>query len=375
VNAIATDADRKAGAPTESTLDLPVVGMHCAACASRVERALGETPGVRRAGVNFATARATVTFDPGAVTPQGLRAAVQGQGYDALLSESGRHEDVEDAATQAQEAEYRRVRGRFIVAAVLTAPVAVLAMAGHLVPALEPVFDFPARPWAELLLTTPVLFWAGWDFLAGAWRAARHRAADMNTLVAIGTLSAYSYSVAATVAPGWFASAGPHGGHGPVGVYYEVAREVGIERVVADVLPAGKADAVLALQGEGHTVAMVGDGINDAPALAQADVGIAMGGGTDVAIEAADVTLVRGDLRGVPAAIDLSRATMRTVRQNLFFAFAYNVVGVPVAAGVFYPVTGWLLSPILASLAMALSSVSVVTNALRLRGFSVTREG
>jgi len=150
-----------------------------------------------------------------------------------------------------------------------------------------------------------------------------------------------------------------------------VARDVGIDRVIADVRPADKTAAVAALQAEGHVVAMVGDGINDAPALAQTDVGIAMGTGTDVAIEAADVTLVKGDLNGVAAAIGLSKATMRTVRQNLFFAFAYNVLGIPVAAGLLYPLTGWLLSPILASAAMALSSVSVVTNALRLRGFAV----
>jgi Cu+-exporting ATPase len=154
-----------------------------------------------------------------------------------------------------------------------------------------------------------------------------------------------------------------------------IGREVGIDRVSAGVLPEGKADVVKRLQDEGEIVAMVGDGVNDAPALAQADVGIAMGSGTDVAIESAQVTLVRGDLSGVPAAIDLSRATMRTVRQNLFFAFIYNVLGVPIAAGVLYPLTGWLLSPILASAAMALSSVSVVTNALRLRGFDVRRAG
>jgi Cu+-exporting ATPase len=146
-----------------------------------------------------------------------------------------------------------------------------------------------------------------------------------------------------------------------------VGRQLGIEQIVAEVLPEQKLEKVKALQAQGRMVAMAGDGINDAPALAQADVGIAMGSGTDVAIESAGVTLVKGDLRAIGKAIRLSRATMRNVKQNLFFAFVYNALGVPIAAGVLYPFFGILLSPIFAGAAMAMSSVSVVSNALRLR--------
>jgi Cu+-exporting ATPase len=146
-----------------------------------------------------------------------------------------------------------------------------------------------------------------------------------------------------------------------------VARALSIDRVEAEVLPDRKADVVRDLQRGGRRVAMAGDGINDAPALAQADVGIAMGTGTDIAMESAGVTLVKGDLRGIVRARQLSRATMRNIRQNLFFAFVYNVLGVPIAAGILYPVAGILLSPVLASAAMTFSSVSVIANALRLR--------
>ena len=152
-----------------------------------------------------------------------------------------------------------------------------------------------------------------------------------------------------------------------------VAAELGIDRVFAEVRPEHKARIVADERSRGRTVAMVGDGINDAPALAGAHVGVAIGTGADIAVAAADIALLRGGVALLPRALRLSRATLRTIRQNLFWAFIFNVVGIPVAAGALYSATGWLMSPILASAAMSLSSVSVLTNSLRLRRFGRQR--
>ena len=756
-------------ATAETTrIDLPVTGMTCAACAARIERSLGRSEGVTEAAVNLATERATVHFDPAVTDPNRIVETIRAAGYDAILpqpSASPAHMAREAEAHRSEE--FRRLRRKFWIAAVLALPVLAISMSHGRVPAL----DFAGAEWLQWFLTTPIVFYCGAHFYRSAWAAFRHRAADMNTLIAVGTGTAYLYSTAALLAPGFFVTTGIPGMSMAAGgmkppVYFEaaaviialillgrmlearakgrtsdalrkliglqpktatiirdgvesdvpiesvipgdrivvrpgeripvdgivvegtsaidesmltgesmpvdksrgdtvfggtinrvgsfvfeakrvgsdtmlarivqmveqaqgsrppiarladvvsgiftpivlsiaiatfaiwfvaapvetrftmalvnfvavliiacpcalglatptaimvgtgvaaengilirsgesletahklttivadktgtitrgepvvtsvkslvgpedellalaagaesgsehpvakaivreasarglelkrpasfeaspglgmraviaeqtvllgnrafleshgvstvaavgeieeiltrgstpiivaldgkllgiigvadeirpeaasavsalrrmgldvviltgdnartanaVAKQVGVKRVIAGVLPHEKATEVKRLQDTGEFVGMVGDGINDAPALAQADVGIAIGTGTDIAIEASDMTLLRGDLRRVVTAIKLSRSTIATVKQNLFWAFVYNVIGIPLAAGVLYPVTGWLLSPVIASAAMSLSSVSVLTNSLRLRGF------
>lgn len=748
-------------------VELPLTGLHCAGCANRVEKALHSVPGVNRVSVNFATSHASVVFSRAKAAVSDLREAVRREGYDALppAADAGALESL-SAEDQARWDDEQRLRRRLVTAATLSAPVVLMTMGGHFIPALAPVLHFPGYEWAEMILTTLVLVIAGRDFFTGAWSAARRGSSDMNTLVALGTLSAWAYSVAVTVLPR--GAAGAHLLHGERTVYFEaaaaiitlilagrvleararrkasgairalaelqprnarvekdgveyelpidqlavgdivwvrpgekvavdgevadgmstvdesmltgeslpaskkagdaviggtvnltgalrfkvtktgkdtalrqimravqeaqadkppiqrladqvaawfvpavlviaaltfcawfflspdpqrvnlaltttvsvliiacpcalglatptaimvgtgrgarlgilfrsaqalerarhitsivldktgtlteghpsvteirtngleenellrlaasaefgsehrlgaailresgsrgidptrptdfrsvsgygvvatvgdkrvvvgsprlmretgiaiddsaandaasrglspvfvavdgvcagmfglsdvikesaapaverlknlglqvtmltgdnytaartVASQIGIGTVVAEVLPEAKCTMINNWKRGGSVIGMVGDGINDAPALAEADLGIAMGHGTDIAMEAADIVLISGDLAGVPGAIELSRATVRNIRQNLFFAFAYNTLSIPLAAGLFQPFTGWLLNPMIASAAMALSSLSVLLNALRLRGFEPGR--
>ena len=214
-------------------LDVPVRGMHCAACTARIEKSLAEAPGVSSAGVNFATERATIRYDPAIASPDSLRDVVRHAGYDIVVATTAEPPDVDIARSEA--AELWSLRSRFLVAAILTLPVVFLAMAGHVAPALERILNFAARPWIELILTTPVLFWAGRAFYVRAWQGLRHFSANMDTLVAVGTLSAYLYSVVVTVFPKWFRA----NTSGHPGVYFEVAASIVTLILLGNLLQAG----------------------------------------------------------------------------------------------------------------------------------------
>ncbi|MEO6909211.1 MAG: heavy metal translocating P-type ATPase, partial [Abditibacteriaceae bacterium] len=225
-------------AAIDERCDLPILGMHCASCATQIEKALKKAPGVQQATVNYATARATIQYDSHQTDVTKLRDVVKSIGYDAIVpqtsnTDSGAHDDdeenIREAESLAREKEYQRQVRQFLIALGLTIPVVVLAMGSHLIPAWKETLDAPWRIWVELILTTPVLFWAGREFFTGAWASAKHRAADMNTLVAIGTFSAYAYSLVVTLAPHLvMSSVTAHSGMTGMesnvpGVYYEAA--------------------------------------------------------------------------------------------------------------------------------------------------------
>ena len=302
-------------APTPVEVEFPIAGMPCASCVNRIERFLRKSEGVESASVNLATEVATIRYLPDLTGRSEPARTIEAAGYELkppLTDEETAARRTLRAAADADDrvksAEVRRILW-----------IAVDGRPGGIVAISDPVKPEARAAVGEL------------------------RAAGVDVWLITGDQARTAAAVAAQVG-------------------------IAPDRVRAEILPAGKEEAIAALQADGRVVAMVGDGINDAPALARADVGIAIGSGAHVAIEAAGVTLVGGDPRGVPAAIGLSRATMAIVRENLFWAFASNVVLIPVAMGVLTPF-GVSLSPAPAAAAMALSSVAVVTNSLRLRSF------
>jgi cation transport ATPase len=364
---------------------IPVTGMTCAACQSFIQRTLTSQAGVRDASVNLMMNNATVMFDPGVTSTATLVDTIRSTGYGAelpVLHTSVLTEQEEHDAEQLSE--YRQLRLKATVSLIAGFFAMVLSMPDLDLPQAE---EFESQTGYGVvgivegevtLIGNPALM-KRYSVATDSLHAAAERIAEEGKTplwIAIGGRLAGIIAVADMIKPTSIHAIRQMHAEGLRVVMLTgdnehtaraIAREAGVDEVIADVLPAGKMDAIKSLQGEHRVVAMVGDGVNDAPALAQADVGLTMASGSDIAMEAGDVTLMRSDLTGVAAAIALSRATMRVMRQNLFWAFIYNVIGIPLAAGALYPVFGLLLSPVIASAAMALSSFSVVTNSLRLR--------
>ncbi|MBK9234033.1 MAG: heavy metal translocating P-type ATPase [Anaerolineae bacterium] len=425
---------RAGGAQTR----IGIAGLRCASCIGFIEDDLRATPGVLSANVNVGTQEATIAYLPQQTTLAQLHSVIQDWGYQFRPAASVEPVDKQEAD---HDREYRSLFHKFLFAAFISVPVLLTAYPQYIPFVRDWNMATLRLAWlAAALLTLPVLFWSGGHFFTGAWAALKHRAANMNTLIALGTGAAWLYSTVAVLFPRLF----PEGTSEPfydvaavvialvvlgqalgcargrtseaikklMGLQAKTARvirdgqelDIPVEEVlvgdVVQVRPGEKVpvDGVILegssavdesmLTGESLPVSkQAGDEVIGATlnktgafkfrttkvgkdtALAQADVGLAIGTGTDVAIEASDITLIKGSLRGVVTAIEVSRATMRNIEQNLVGAFIYNVLGLPVAMGLLYPFFGILLSPLIAGAAMAFSSVTVVSNANRLRAF------
>jgi Cu+-exporting ATPase len=411
-----------------SEIELLIDGASCGSCVNKIESALKKVSGVNRAEMNFAQRTVTVADT---VEQLDLIRAVENAGYSAKVSKAETEGDALSEKEAADEIYYKRLIRDMSIALALGIPL----MAYSLVVGEMTVSSVSEQlVWLAVgLLTLGVMVFSGKHFYIGAWHSFKNHSANMDTLIALGTGTAWLYSMVVVLAPEAVPEMARH-------VYFEatamiiglqpktarvirdgievdiaidqvrlndvvrvrpgekisvdgkvieghsaidesmltgdnrdtakaVAKEVGITEFFAEVLPEQKSEKVQELQLQGEIVGMTGDGINDAPALAIANVGFAIGTGTDVAIESADITLMRGSLHGLADAIAVSKATLRNIKQNLFGAFIYNVAGVPFAAEILYPFFGLLLSPVIAGAAMAFSSLTVVTNANRLRFF------
>jgi len=366
-----------------ATATFAIGGMHCAACAVRNERTLRKIPGVRDANVNLGTRRARVEFDEAAVSEPALRKAITENGYEVSADESGDHR-------QQVRAEVRAARLRALSAVALATPVVVLAMADvelpkeRLIP-LAAVQDFAnvagkgVRGRLEdnaVAVGNLRLMTESGVAVEGSLHQIENCEAHAQTAIAVACNGEVIgiIAVADTLKSDAEAAIRQLRADGitPIMITGDnkttaeaVAGQIGIDQVFAEVLPQEKAERVKALQSQGRRVAFVGDGINDAPALVQADLGIAIGTGTDIAIEAGNIVLVKGSPLKIIEALKLSRLTFKTVKQNLFWAFVYNIAAVPLAAF-------GLLNPMIAAGAMAISSVSVVGNSLRIRRQKLT---
>lgn len=335
----------------------PVLNMTCASCASSSQTILENQLGVVSVAVNYANAKAQVEYIPTITDPQKLKAALQFVGYDLMIDET---EEAKDALEDLQKKKFQRLKNKTIGAVLLSIPTVIIGMF---------FMDMPYANYIMWALATPVVILFGQQFFVNAWKQAKHRSANMDTLVALSTGVAYLFSVFNTVFPSYWHSKGLH-----AHVYFEAAAVVIafllLGKLLEEKAKGNTSSAIKKLMGlQPKTVTVVHEGVHQME-IPVANVKV----GDTLLVKPGDVakmTIISSDLSKIPQAIKLSKYTGAAIRQNLFWAFIYNIIGIPIAAGILYPVNGFLLNPMIAGAAMALSSVSVVSNSLRLKFKSI----